>query len=375
VPENAALSKPPAPGVRPGENAPPKINLEWNDEDVLPATLSIDTEFVFRRMTEETIRAAQPGRRQRALDVGCGRGIDAATLAEMGAFLFGCDSSRLMVPKALEWIRRTGGSVRIVRGLAESLPFRDHSFSRVICKGAIDHFWNPDLSVSEMCRVCSVGGKVIISAANFESLSCSWGRKLNRLAQRFLGREMPSPHIWIIPPDHTYKFDYPALLNLARRHLRVEGIRGVSLFWGFPYWVKFLNILPRPLPLIFLQVFDKIACWYPDGSDVLTISGSPLKNLSCQERSRNMVDRSRFWGAILCIAIVVVALFFLWGISVQSYWALAIPVIIGFLGILGLGFWIGWTILTIKTTPLAPGASSASPVDVSHPTHVSQNKE
>ena len=88
-----------------------------------------------------------------------------------------------------------------------------------------------------------------------------------------------------------------------------------------------------------------------------------------------MVDRSRFWGAILCIAIVVVSLFFLWGISVQSYWALAIPVIIGFLGFLGLGFWIGWTILTIKTTPPAPGASSASPVDVSHPTHVSQNKE
>jgi hypothetical protein len=29
-------------------------------------------------------------------------------------------------------------------------------------------------------------------------------------------------------------------------------------------------------------------------------------------------------------------------------------VAIGFLGVLGLGFWIGWTILTIKTTPPAP---------------------
>ncbi len=67
-----------------------------------------------------------------------------------------------------------------------------------------------------------------------------------------------------------------------------------------------------------------------------------------------MGDTSRFWGAVLCVLIAVAAVVFLWGISVQSYWALAIPVLIGFLGILGLGFWIGWTILTIKTTPPAP---------------------
>ena len=67
-----------------------------------------------------------------------------------------------------------------------------------------------------------------------------------------------------------------------------------------------------------------------------------------------MGDSSRFWGAMLCLALILVALIFIWGIFIQSYWALAIPVAIGFLGILGLGFWIGWTILTIKTTPPVP---------------------
>ena len=67
-----------------------------------------------------------------------------------------------------------------------------------------------------------------------------------------------------------------------------------------------------------------------------------------------MGDSSRFWGAVLCLVIAVVAAVFLWGVFAGSYWALAIPVMIGFLGILGLGFWIGWTILTIKTTPPAP---------------------
>jgi len=76
-----------------------------------------------------------------------------------------------------------------------------------------------------------------------------------------------------------------------------------------------------------------------------------------------MADTSRLWGAFLCIAIIGAAMVFLWGISIQSYWALAIPVMIGFLGILALGFWIGWTILTIKTTPTAPEPSEKSPAE------------
>ena len=72
-----------------------------------------------------------------------------------------------------------------------------------------------------------------------------------------------------------------------------------------------------------------------------------------------MADTSRVWGGLLCVAIVLVALAFLWGISLQSYWALALPVMAGFLGILAMGFWIGWTILTIKTAP--PVAEASSP--------------
>jgi len=72
-----------------------------------------------------------------------------------------------------------------------------------------------------------------------------------------------------------------------------------------------------------------------------------------------MADASRFWGGLLCAVIVIVAVIFLWGISAQSYWALAIPVMLGFLGVLAMGFWIGWTILTIKTVP--PVAESRPP--------------
>lgn len=76
-----------------------------------------------------------------------------------------------------------------------------------------------------------------------------------------------------------------------------------------------------------------------------------------------MGDTSRIWGGILCLAIIVVAIVFLWGVSLQNYWALAIPVIIGFLGIMALGFWIGWTILTIKTSPPASESTLQPPAE------------
>lgn len=257
-----------------------KVDRNWNDEDVLPPVLSTDTEFVFKRMTEETLLAAHSANGHRILDVGCGRGIDAISLAKKGGILFGCEPSRVMIRKAKDWTKDSGEVVRLVSSLAEDLPFRNSSFARVVCKGAIDHFANPDLAVAEMCRVVSSAGKVVISLANFESLSCALGRKLNSLFQRYRKREIARPHIWEVPADHTFKFDYPSITALARRHMRIENIQGTSLFWGFPHWANILKKIPGPAALFFLRLLDRIASWHPPWSDVLVIIGKPRKNLS-----------------------------------------------------------------------------------------------
>ncbi len=265
---------------------PGKVDLNWNDDDVLPAVFSLDTEYVFRRMTEETLLAARSGNGHRVLDVGCGRGIDAAAMAKKGGVLFACEPSRVMLRKAKETIKNAGEKIQLVSSLAERLPFRSKTFARVVCKGAIDHFCNPEQAVSEMCRVTSAEGKVVISVANFESLSCVLARNLNRLTQEFMGKVIPRPHLWEIPADHTFKFDYPSILALAMRHLQVEGIQGVSLLWGFPRWSNTLKTLRKPLAFILLRFLDKIASWHPAWSDVLIIAGTPFKRLSGKDRRK-----------------------------------------------------------------------------------------
>ena len=270
--------------ILPGKSDPGKINTHWNDEDVLPPVLSLDTEFVFDRMTAETLKAARTGNGSRALDVGCGRAIDAASLAGNGGQLFGCEPSRVMLQKAREWLRWKEARVVLVGSIAEDLPFVDGSFQRVVCKGAIDHFMNPQKAVAEMCRVACPEGRVVLSVANFESLSCHLGRWVDRFHRKITGRALSGPHIWEIPEDHTYKFDHASTLALARRNLSGISVRGVSLLWGFPRWPGFLKAIPRPAALTILRLLDRIAAWRPAWSDVLIVTGRPFKKIPHLER-------------------------------------------------------------------------------------------
>ncbi|MBI2865909.1 MAG: hypothetical protein HYX99_00920 [Chloroflexi bacterium] len=55
------------------------------------------------------------------------------------------------------------------------------------------------------------------------------------------------------------------------------------------------------------------------------------------------MSRSKLVGVLFCIVAVVASVLFLWGIAVRNWWAIAVPVAIGFIAVMGLTFWIGWT--------------------------------
>ncbi len=59
-------------------------------------------------------------------------------------------------------------------------------------------------------------------------------------------------------------------------------------------------------------------------------------------------DRSRMLGGAVAFGAVLAGLLFLVGIAKENWWALAVPVAVLVLFVLGLVFWIGWTILTVQ---------------------------
>lgn len=63
------------------------------------------------------------------------------------------------------------------------------------------------------------------------------------------------------------------------------------------------------------------------------------------------MDKTSKYGGLICLAVIAFGLWFMIGVFKGSYIALAIPVTLMTLTLLGLVFWIGYTIWSIKVEP------------------------
>ncbi len=63
-------------------------------------------------------------------------------------------------------------------------------------------------------------------------------------------------------------------------------------------------------------------------------------------------ERSRVLGGLVCLGAIVAGALFLFGLTVKSYWALALPLAV-------LVLWIGWTIATVQVQPEGDPLASA----------------
>jgi ubiquinone/menaquinone biosynthesis C-methylase UbiE len=275
-----------------------RVNLEWDDIHALPPKLDLTTRFVFQRMTGETLNAVGLyNGRVRILDVGCGMGIDTGEMAKEGHYLVGLEPSRIMVAKARDWLKGLGIKAYLVQGIGEDMPFKPGTFDKTVCKGALDHFYDPETSIKEMAGVTKTTGEVIIAVTNYESLGCLLARIYIKI-QKYLGnkkasekkpwegygkvRMQSSPEAntlleqnkeklypWDPPGDHTFKFDYFVLKKALEKYLIIESVAGVSLLWNFPHWHTIIEKLPKGIAWALLTVLDKIASRFPILSDIL----------------------------------------------------------------------------------------------------------
>jgi len=340
------------------------VDRTWDDEGLISDDLPPDSEYLFARMTEETLAAVEAGPGEKVLDVGCGRGLDLLRLSGRGAMLFGFDGSQVMIGLSAGNFKARGVAPRLACGSAERLPFADASFDKVVCKGAIDHFYDPRLALEEMVRVVKPGGRVVVSVANFDSLGFRLGKAFDRIRRWFPGWPPVRPRYYEKPRDHVYEFNPGFLTGLVPPGSRVDRLIGLSMFWYVPRWGRLLRALPRGLAFGLLRWLDKAAHARPSLGDVLVLRLERLPEAEASPPGKEatelgksgmgvptMSKYSRVQGLALCLGTFFAAFLFLVGVFTKNWWALAIPVGVGFLWLLGLGFWIGWTLLTIQVEP------------------------
>jgi SAM-dependent methyltransferase len=253
-----------------------EIDLEWNDDDVVPAVVYPNLDFLFQQMLHLTLEEVAPSRGELILDVGCGRAVDGARLWEKGAQVVGLEPSRVMLARAKEYLTKNNARVVLAQGIGENLPFKPYSFDKVMCKGALDHFFSPSQTMEEIARVLKPGGEMIVSIANFNSLGFRLGKGLYPVT-RFLSPSLAKDRKpWELPLDHKCKFDYPFLSSLVNRHFEVKTTKGISLFFGLPLWGSFLSRLPRSVSYTLLRILDNLARPFPSLADVILMRCSPI---------------------------------------------------------------------------------------------------
>lgn len=113
---------------------------------------------------------------QRCLDIGCGVGEDARSIAELcGARVVGLDVNTRMVRESQS---RSAGREGLTFLVAEagSLPFADSSFDAAWVKRTLMHLSDPGGVIAEMARVVRPGGRVVAVEPDSEVVLLDSGR-------------------------------------------------------------------------------------------------------------------------------------------------------------------------------------------------------
>jgi ubiquinone/menaquinone biosynthesis C-methylase UbiE len=122
---------------------------------------------LFSPWATRLVDAAEPKPSERVLDVGCGTGIVARTVAARirasSGEVTGIDPSPNMLTVARTVSARAGAAVDWREGSAEHLPFADRSFDLVLSQFALMFFADKAAGLAEMRRVVRGDGRVLLS--------------------------------------------------------------------------------------------------------------------------------------------------------------------------------------------------------------------
>ena len=159
----------------------------WDSGDYAAVARDLVTE-----VADAAVEAAEPGPGDDLLDVATGSGNAAIPAALKGARVTGLDLAPSLLDAARLRAGSEGATVEWIEGDAESLPFEDASFDKVLSVLGVQFAPHHEACAGELARVVRPGGMVVL---------CNW------TPQGFIGRffktigpYMPAPPEGASPP-------------------------------------------------------------------------------------------------------------------------------------------------------------------------------
>jgi len=144
------------------------------EDDIYPRLKGVERYCYMKRVCPvlTTMESTNLNSDNLVLDVGCGPGLIAKKLAELGFEVVGMDISEKNLKSLKHWCK--GYDIHRVLGDAEALPFKDESLNTIIATETIEHLQNPSFAILEFARVTTPRGKILITTENATRLPYSF---------------------------------------------------------------------------------------------------------------------------------------------------------------------------------------------------------
>jgi SAM-dependent methyltransferase len=252
----------------------------WHPEEIFGGVLqhTAGSMYVFRAWDWAVQTSAHArGPAGRVLDTACGNAREITWLSALGWEAVGLDPSLAQLADARRSAERGGQTIRLVRGVAEWLPFKTGVFDTLINKSALDHLVEPDRAVRDFARVLRPGGRAVVSANNYGSITSRLSRLSYRLARAVWPPARRTNFFWDspVPVEHTYECTFDNTRDLGAPYFTLLDVYGVSLLWGLPVWTTFLQVLPGRMRRLLLRVLNRLARRTPRHADVFVFIWQP----------------------------------------------------------------------------------------------------
>jgi ubiquinone/menaquinone biosynthesis C-methylase UbiE len=150
----------------------------------------------------------------RVLDVGCGPGHLARSLAQRNCQVTAVDRSTRLLRAARRWASREGVSVNFQNSPAESLPFPDHAFDASCATTVIYFVEDPAKVLREMARVTKPGG-IVATLDPAASMTVSAMREYGS-RHCLSARDRRKLNAWAVAAQFNRRFSEPDLTKLLQ---------------------------------------------------------------------------------------------------------------------------------------------------------------
>lgn len=190
---------------------------------------------------------------RKILDIGCGAGMLANTLAKRGHGVTGIDISETSLHVART--HDDSQSVRYLNANAYSLPFADGEFDVVCVMDVLEHVEEPSLVVGEAARVLKAKGTLFFHTVNRTLLSYFLVMK---------GIDFPLGHTMDEPPPSPLFIRPDELEDIFETHkLSVQFVQGMRPSLTRSFWKMMLTrSMPENLSFRFCHSLKMGYCGY-----------------------------------------------------------------------------------------------------------------